>query len=119
MNASLLASANRLPPLLCVLCAREKRRPVPMSVIAKRAGMSIQRAVWIYGQEWWDTVPISEVDRFMGACGVDQRNLRHHLRYLRTTIRADIPLAHVELLRRSTAKRMAERLQELLTKMNQ
>lgn len=117
---SFLQEINQLPPLLCVLCARErgrKRIPIPIKKIAQLASMTQQRAVWIYGQEWWDDVPVAEVDRFMRACGVTKTNLKAQLRYLRRTRAAGTPLAHVELLDRRTAKRMAERVAALMDRL--
>ena len=114
MTSSLLAEANLLPPLLCVLVARENGRPIPLGVIAKRAGMSQQRAVHIYGLNWWRGVPIEQVDAFCLACGVTHKNRRQHLRYLRRTMTAKTPLAHIELLDPRVVKRMDKRLRVLM-----
>ena len=114
MTSTFLEEANRLPPLLCVLCARQNRAPITLKMISKRSGMSLQRVVAIYGMDWWDSVPAGEMDRFRGACGITRKNQRQHLRYLRETMQSNRPLAHLDGIRASTAKRMAERVKNLM-----
>lgn len=114
MTSTFLEEANRLPPLLCVLCARQNRAPITLKMISERSGMSLQRVVAIYGMDWWDSVPAGEMDRFREACGITRKNQRQHLRYLRETMKAGRPLAHLDNIRASTVKRMNERVRELM-----
>lgn len=114
MNPSVLYHWNQIPPLFMVLIARENRRAIPLPEIAKRAGMSFQRAQWIYRQDTWDKVPVAEMDRFAAACGVTNRTFRRNLEYLRMTMRRPNPLAHIETKKPSTLRRMTRRVQEAL-----
>ena len=119
MTTTFLEEANRLPPLLCVLCARQNRAPITLKMISERSGMSLQRVVAIYGMDWWDSVPAGEMDRFREACGITRKNQRQHLRYLRETMKAGRPLAHLDGIRQSTARRLAGRVQDLIERITQ
>lgn len=114
MNPSITNHWNRIPPLFCVLIARENRKPMSLGLIAKRAGMSIQRAQWIYRQDGWDRVPMAEADAFAAACGLTMRTFRKQLDYLKTTLRRPNPLAHIEDVRPSTLRKITVRVKAAL-----
>ena len=114
MSPSITRHWNRIPPLFCVLIARENRKPVPLGVIAQRAGMSLQRAQWIYRQDSWDRVPMADAEQFAKACGLTMRNFSRQIAYLRTTLRRPNPLAHIEDVRPSTLKRITVRVKDAL-----
>ena len=110
MNPSILEHWNRLPPLFCVLIARQGRKPMPLHLIAKRAGMSVQRAQWIYRQDSWARVPVEDMDRFASACGLTMRTFRRQMEYLKVTLKRPYPLSHIEGLRPSVLRNMTRRV---------
>ena len=114
MSPSITRHWNRIPPLFCYLIARENRRPMPLGEIAKRAGMSLQRAQWIYRQDSWDRVPMRDAEQFARACGLTMRNFHRQIAYLKTTLRRPNPLAHIEDVRPSTLKRITVRVKAAL-----
>lgn len=105
---------NRIPPLFCVMIARNKGRPVPIKTIAASSGMSVARARWIYMQDSWDAVPIGEVERFAAACGVTTQTFRLQLKYLKRSLKRDCPFPHLQELRPSVLKTMTERVRKAL-----
>ena len=92
-----LTIANRLPPPLCRLVARVRRRGMTDSEVAQRAGLSVQKVVWIAVQPDWSTVTVGDMAAFMTGCGVAPSNIRHHLRFIRRTAKSANPLSHLRL----------------------
>lgn len=114
MNPSITEHWNRIPPLFCVLIARRNGRALRLGQIAEAAGMSKQRAQWIYRQDSWDNVPVAEMDRFAAACGLTMQTFRRQLAYLKRTLQREYPLAHVETLPPAMLKRMTARVERAL-----
>lgn len=108
-----LAQLDRLPPNVCVLIARvpgQKRRPMTMREIARRANMTWQRVARIAKQRTWAGITVKEADAFRLGCGITIENEWRHVAYLRRTFDAERvkrPLAHLdELPERYKARRL-------------
>lgn len=110
---SLLAGLDRLPPNICRLIARDRRRPLTNDELAARSGLPVKRVVFIAKLKSWARVPVGQVDAFRSACGITPQNQSRHLFYLqrtfndRVTIRA---LAHLDKLPARKAKRLLKLL---------
>lgn len=100
-----LTLLDRITPIQCRLIARRmdsRGKPITLLEIAASANMSIQKAAWISGQTTWALITVGEASRFMSACGVNLRNIRRHMEYIRCTSRCGWPLAHLAGLKKST-----------------
>lgn len=73
LSVPLLSKADRLPPFVCRLIAREKngRKPLSYSAIAKETGLSRSRVAEILVATSWKRIPVEDADKIAGACGVD------------------------------------------------
>jgi hypothetical protein len=91
----LLAKANRIPPKLCRLLAREGRRPLTLTEISTRSGIKIIRLRSILELKSWGPVPIEDADRIMKACGVDPFNMRRTGEYLKRQAVAKKPFSYL------------------------
>jgi len=90
---SFLVSMDRIPPAMAALIARRGRNPMTISQVAKAAGMSKQRAVWITGLTSWSNVPAGEASAFLAACGVTPATAGRQLQYIKRASTAKSPLA--------------------------
>lgn len=81
----ILAKANQLPPFICRILARRKGAWQAMSLrdIADASGIPKSRVALIAVMKTWDEVPLSQVERFSAACGVDLMHPCRHKKWLR------------------------------------
>lgn len=102
-----------ITPLVAVAIARRpgrRKECLYLKEIADKAGMSRQRAAWIFHQDNWERVPLGEVVRFLRGCGIELNELSRHVRYIRRTMESQDPLAHIELQRSGVLHTITKRL---------
>jgi len=88
-----LQSMDRIPPPMAALIARRGRSPMTLDAVAKAAGISKQRAVWITSMTSWAKVPTGEASAFLAACGVTPASVGQQLQYIKRASKAKSPLS--------------------------
>jgi hypothetical protein len=63
--------ADKLPPILVRLLARQGGRPMSMSGIAQASGLEMHTVDALSWSLDWNTVPLGTMRRFLTGCGVD------------------------------------------------
>lgn len=81
----ILEKADKTPPLLCRLVARDKTGWHPLSTreIAKRSGIPVATVGKISKLKSWATVPIGVAEKFAKACGVNLSQPSKTIKWLR------------------------------------
>lgn len=81
----ILAAANRLPPFVCRLIARDRSglHALSHSDLAKLSGLPRSSVADISRLTSWEGVPMDVADRFASACGVNLTRPARHLTWLR------------------------------------
>lgn len=64
-----------------------------LDAVAKAAGISKQRAVWITSMTSWAKVPTGEASAFLAACGVTPASVGQQLQYIKRASKAKSPLS--------------------------
>lgn len=82
---TLLQIAEKFPPSLCRFCARKKHGLVPMSHrdLAAVSGLCKSTVAKLSKKQSWKGVSIDVVVRFSAACGVDLRNPKRAVDFLK------------------------------------
>lgn len=78
-----LRDLDRFPPCLCVTVARDGRRSLPYTEIAKRAGIHRITAIRLGKLTSWRSVTVDMALRFSEACGVNLLHPSDHIEYLK------------------------------------
>ena len=106
MAISFLEKADRIPPPLVWLIARDNRRPIQLNEIARRCGLSRWTLRKIFTLPSWRTVPIWQVDAIRMACGITSSNQFRHVEYLKRSLTRDADTL-VHLYKRTPCARIA------------
>ena len=88
-----------IPPPVAWLLARNRRRPLSLEEVARKAGITQRWLREILKKTTWAEVPVGLVDRIRSACGILPSNEWRHLEYLRRTVsqtRIDSALYHLK-----------------------
>lgn len=74
---------------------RNKRKWIGMHGIVERSGLSVRTVTRLGDSVSWESAKIGKVSRFLGACGIDPRNIKPVRDYLRHTMGSVKPFPHL------------------------
>lgn len=90
----LIQKLDRVPPWVCRVLARHRRRPLTSEEIARRSGLTPSWVNRLSRKTTWAGVSVASADAFLAGCGVDPFRMKRHWSYLkRAKLRAG-GLAH-------------------------
>ena len=97
-----LEEADRLPPFVCRLLARDGRhhRAYSTKELVQRSGLNEKTIRRLARMDSWAKVLVGVRSRFREACGINRGNENYQLKFLKMTAKSKQPFLHLLSLER-------------------